>query len=76
MGYGWENWDIIGTGNTPLDIVGPIADRDYFFDGPLDSLYKPELAEITYLISPIVSTSFKSVIGDLYSDKDPVLNET
>lgn len=66
---------IIGTGNTPLDMVGPVADRDYFFDGPLDSLDKPEYKEITRLISPIASADFKSVVGELHSDEDPVLDD-
>lgn len=56
---------VIGTGNTPLDMVAPVANRDYFFDGPLDKLGEPENEGITALISPIASTSFGAAIGPL-----------
>lgn len=56
-------------------MVGPVADRDYFFDGPLESLDKAEYQEITHLISPIASTDFKAVVGEVASDEDPVLND-
>ncbi|KAL2824055.1 hypothetical protein BDW59DRAFT_148107 [Aspergillus cavernicola] len=56
---------VIGTGNTPYDMVGPVADRDYFYDGPLATLNEAENAGITALISPIASASFSSAIGDL-----------
>ncbi|KAF5861857.1 hypothetical protein ETB97_012408 [Aspergillus alliaceus] len=65
---------VIGTGNTPLDMVGPVADRDYFFDAHLDSL--EENPEMTSLIAPIASTSFQEAIGSLtYGDNDAVLND-
>ncbi|KAL4868545.1 hypothetical protein BDV12DRAFT_102503 [Aspergillus spectabilis] len=66
---------VIGTGNTPYDMVGPIADRDYFYDGPLATLNEAEGAGITSLISPIASTSFTSAVGELTLDIDSVLSE-
>lgn len=56
-------------------MVAPVANRDYFFDGPLDSLHKSEFEDITRFISPIASTSFKSVVGNLHSDEDPILDD-
>lgn len=70
---------MIGTGNTPLNLVGPIADRDYFFDGPLAKLDTEEFSDITALISPIASTSFAATVGELGVgdvDDGEVLNET
>ncbi|KAE8385819.1 histone acetylation protein-domain-containing protein [Aspergillus alliaceus] len=61
---------VIGTGNTPLDMVGPVADRDYFFDAHLDSL--EENPEMTSLIAPIASTSFQEAIGSLTSQQIPM----
>lgn len=67
---------VIGTGNTPLNLVGPVADRDVFFDAPLDALDKPLYAGVTSRISPIASTSFNKVVGELnFSDDDAVLSE-
>ncbi|KKZ68887.1 hypothetical protein EMCG_00058 [[Emmonsia] crescens] len=54
---------VIGTGNTPLNLVGPLPDRDYFYDAPLANLNKEGSQEITKYISPIASTSFATVIG-------------
>ncbi|KAL7276640.1 hypothetical protein RUND412_000344 [Rhizina undulata] len=51
---------VIGTGNTPLDQVAPLSQRDYFFDGPLQSLAADN---ITQTISPIASASFADAIG-------------
>lgn len=65
---------VIGTGNTPLSMVGPVANRDYFFDGPLESLSEPQYADITSLISPIASADFAAVFGALSSDADPVFS--
>ncbi|KAF7587287.1 hypothetical protein BBP40_007480 [Aspergillus hancockii] len=65
---------VIGTGNTPLDMVGLVADRDYFFDAHLDSLEKN--TEITSLISPIASTSFQATIGSvIHGDDDSILSD-
>lgn len=65
---------VIGTGNTPLDLVGPIADRDYFYDAPLASLNETKYADVTSLISPIASTDFQAVFGTV-SDTDPVFTD-
>ncbi|GAD91841.1 hypothetical protein ANI_1_422064 [Paecilomyces variotii No. 5] len=65
---------IIGTGNTPLDLVGPIADRDYFYDAPLSSLNDTEYAGVTSLISPIASDDFQATFGSV-SDTDPVFTD-
>ncbi|RAH77633.1 hypothetical protein BO86DRAFT_450848 [Aspergillus japonicus CBS 114.51] len=56
---------VIGTGNTPLDLVGPVANRDYFFDAPLDRLDEDQFADVTGLISPIASTNFVAAVGSL-----------
>jgi len=51
---------VIGTGNSPLDLVKALDPRDYFFDGPLENLtggdFKPAL-------SPIASTDFAVAVG-------------
>ncbi|KAL4917974.1 hypothetical protein BDW62DRAFT_74118 [Aspergillus aurantiobrunneus] len=66
---------VIGTGNTPYEMVGPVANRDYFYDGPLATLDEAENAEITALISPIASASFSSAIGELTLGVDSVLSD-
>ncbi|KAH8423568.1 uncharacterized protein LDX57_001328 [Aspergillus melleus] len=67
---------VIGTGNTPLNLIGPVADRDIFFDAPLHALNQPEYAGVTSLISPIASTSFKRAVGALNSsDDNAILSE-
>ncbi|KAL4817805.1 PLC-like phosphodiesterase [Aspergillus spinulosporus] len=66
---------VIGTGNTPYDMVGPVADRDYFYDGPLAALNETGNDGITPLISPIASTSFTSAIGELTLGVDSVLSD-
>lgn len=66
---------VIGTGNTPLDMVEPLANRDYFFDGPLESLHRPKYKSITHLVSPIASTDFQAAVGTVDTDKDPILND-
>lgn len=63
---------IIGTGDTPLSMVGPVEDRDYFYDAKLESLDEPENAAITSLISPIASTSFKDAVGTVNLGADSV----
>ncbi|KAL1957023.1 hypothetical protein VTO42DRAFT_6400 [Malbranchea cinnamomea] len=65
---------VIGTGNTPLDLVAPVADRDYFFDAPLAELDSPKFKDITRLISPIASTSFARAVGDLSGDDEEFLD--
>lgn len=67
---------VIGTGNTPLNLVGPVADRDIFYDAPLDKLDEHQFAGVTSLISPIASTSFKRAVGKLsFGDDNGVLDE-
>lgn len=66
---------VIGTGNTPLKKVASTADRDYFYDAPLDALNDPEYEGITSQISPIASTSFKDAVGVVTSDTDPILDD-
>ncbi|KAJ6007543.1 hypothetical protein N7540_011519 [Penicillium herquei] len=66
---------IIGTGDTPLDMVAPVSDRDYFFDGPLANLNDPEFAHIDGTISPIASTNFVAAVGKITADTDPILND-
>ncbi|ODH51054.1 hypothetical protein GX48_02839 [Paracoccidioides brasiliensis] len=55
---------VIGTGNTPLNLVGPVSDRDYFYDGPLADLDKEWFEDITKFVSPIASTNLEYAIGD------------
>ncbi|KAJ5562452.1 hypothetical protein N7535_003094, partial [Penicillium sp. DV-2018c] len=64
---------IIGTGETPLDMVAPVKDRDYFFDAPLASLSDPEYADITDIVSPIASADFQEAVGKIAVDTDPIL---
>ncbi|KAL2004196.1 hypothetical protein VTN02DRAFT_5845 [Thermoascus thermophilus] len=66
---------VIGTGNTPLNMVGPVADRDYFFDAHIELLNETEYADVTSLISPIASTNFEEVFGKVTSDTSPALTE-
>jgi hypothetical protein len=66
---------VIGTGDTPLDMVARVADRDYFFDAPLAHLNDPKYADITGLISPIASTNFEDAVGKITVDTDPILND-
>lgn len=56
-------------------MVGPVANRDYFFDAHLESLNDTQYADVTSLISPIASTNFEEVFGKVTSDTDPVLTE-
>ncbi|EXJ91832.1 hypothetical protein A1O3_00382 [Capronia epimyces CBS 606.96] len=55
---------VIGTGNTPLDQVQPVQQRDYFFDANL-ALLDDVQANITASVSPIASTQFSRYIGDI-----------
>ncbi|KAK5093287.1 hypothetical protein LTR70_005003 [Exophiala xenobiotica] len=55
---------VIGTGNTPLDQIAPVANRDYFFDANL-ALLSTTQANITSEISPIASTQFTRYIGQI-----------
>lgn len=53
---------MVGTGNTPLNLVQPITPRDYFWDAPIPTL-ATKFSNITALVSPIASTDFASTIG-------------
>lgn len=55
---------VIGTGNTPLELVAPVSSRDYFLDGPLLSL---EAQDITKEISPIASAQLSDAVGEVGS---------
>ena len=53
---------VIGTGNTPLSQVQPVAPRDYFYDAPLQ-LLNSTFSNITSTVSPIASVDFATAIG-------------
>ncbi|KAL3424809.1 hypothetical protein PVAG01_04090 [Phlyctema vagabunda] len=63
---------VIGTGNTPLDLVQPVVERDYFWDAPIATL-NTTFSNITALVSPIASTSFTSQFGPVRGSS---LNDT
>lgn len=56
-------------------MVGPVADRDYFFDANLETLDDPENQDITSVISPIASGGFTRAIGSVAPEADPILND-
>ena len=53
---------VIGTGNTPLGLVQPVAPRDYFYDAPIPIL-NSSFSNITSIVSPIASTDFAASFG-------------
>ena len=53
---------VIGTGNTPLNQIQPIQQRDYFFDAGL-TLLSTTQSNITAAVSPVASTDFMAAIG-------------
>jgi hypothetical protein len=55
---------VIGTGNTPLDQIAPLEQRDYFFDANL-ALLSGSQANITASISPVASTQFSRYVGEI-----------
>lgn len=63
---------VIGTGNTPLSQVQPLTYRDYFYDAPIPTL-NSTFSNITSLVSPIASTDFAAVFGQVLGT---ALNET
>jgi hypothetical protein len=63
---------VIGTGNTPLDLVEPITDRYYFWDAPIPIL-NSTLSNITSFVSPVASTDFYANFGPVLGTS---LNET
>jgi hypothetical protein len=66
---------IIGTGETPLEMVTSVSDRDYFFDAPLGNLNDPKYASVDGTVSPIASTDFAAAVGKVTADTDPVLTD-
>jgi len=63
---------VVGTGNTPLNQVQGVNSRDYFFDGPLNTL-NSTFSNITASVSPIASVSFSSQFGQVHVE---TLNST
>ena len=55
---------VIGTGNTPLDQVQGVNQRDYFYDAPLPFL-GTTFSNITADVSPIASTDFAPQFGTI-----------
>ena len=59
---------VIGTGNTPLNLIQGegVASypRDYFYDAPL-ALLGTSFSNITSTVSPIASTDFAASFGDV-----------
>jgi hypothetical protein len=59
---------VIGTGNTPLDLVQGKTFRDYFYDAPIP-LLGTTFSNITSHVSPIASTDFAAVFGTISGTK-------
>ncbi|KAJ9617131.1 Altered inheritance of mitochondria protein 6 [Cladophialophora chaetospira] len=55
---------VVGTGNTPLDQIQPLKQRDYFFDAGLDKLGSTQ-SNITAAVAPVASTDFGAQIGEI-----------
>lgn len=55
---------VIGTGNTPLDLVQRVARRDYFWDAPVAGL-NSTFSNVTKEVSPVASGDFAAVIGEV-----------
>ncbi|EPQ64874.1 Bgt-1089 [Blumeria graminis f. sp. tritici] len=53
---------VIGTGNTPLDLVKSANPRNYFFDAPISALDN-SLSDLTYHVSPVASAAFSTTFG-------------
>jgi hypothetical protein len=55
---------VVGTGNSPLDLVKALEPRDYFFDAPLTQLTDPSL-NTTWdpTLSPLASTDYEVAVG-------------
>lgn len=66
---------VIGTGDTPLDMVTSVPDRDFFFDAPLSKLTEPEFTNVDGLVSPIGSANFERAVGKVTTDTEPVLTD-
>lgn len=55
---------VMGTGNTPLNLVQGVLPRDVFYDAPLPTL-GTTFSNITALVSPIASTDFATSFGSV-----------
>ncbi|KAL6251611.1 hypothetical protein RBB50_001821 [Rhinocladiella similis] len=55
---------VIGTGNTPLNLIQGVDHRDYFFDANL-ALLSTTQSNITREVSPIASTQFSKNFGTI-----------
>ncbi|KAF7507510.1 hypothetical protein GJ744_010441 [Endocarpon pusillum] len=53
---------VIGTGNTPLNQIQTLTQRDYFWDAPVATL-GTSFSNITSNVSPIASTNFAAQFG-------------
>ncbi|KAI1006012.1 hypothetical protein K3495_g2213 [Podosphaera aphanis] len=53
---------VIGTGETPLNLIQSVVPRDYFWDAPIGAL-DSSLTNITTLISPFASGEFPRIFG-------------
>ncbi|KAJ4377388.1 hypothetical protein N0V83_000213 [Neocucurbitaria cava] len=56
---------VIGTGNTQLADVLALEPRDMFYDAPLEKLNTTQYSNLTGNESPIASTNFVNVFGDV-----------
>lgn len=54
---------VIGTGNTPLELVRSETERDVFYDAALEAL-NSTASDLNNTISPVASTSFEDQIGE------------
>ena len=57
---------VIGTGNTPLDQIQGVDDRDYFYDAPLPYL-DTTFSNITSSVSITANADFADVFGEVRS---------
>lgn len=53
---------VIGTGNTPLDLVQGVNQRDYFYDANL-AMLGTTLQNVTADVAPIASADFEKYVG-------------
>jgi hypothetical protein len=64
---------VIGTGNTPRNLVQGVAPRDYFWDAQIATLNSTENLNITSDVSPIASGTFNGIFGEV---RNRTLNST
>lgn len=55
---------VIGTGNTPLNLVQGVKPRDYFWDAPIATL-NTTFSNVTKEVSPIASADFAVIFGEV-----------